>query len=125
MDPRLALAVMAGGALGSLLRYGAGLALARGDLAWGTVAVNLLGSFALGFLVFHHALEHGLGPETRLFLTVGLLGGFTTMSAFAVEFAGFAAERHAWQAAATFGLNVFGSLGAAWIGRAAALFASP
>lgn len=125
MDPRLALAVMAGGALGSLARYAVGLALGRGELPWGTVAVNLAGSFALGFLVFHHAIEHGLSHEARMFLTVGILGGFTTMSAFAVETVGLAAAQDTWRSAAHVALNVGGSLLAAVLGRAAAFAASP
>ncbi len=71
-----ALLVFAGGGLGALLRYLAGL-LAQGPLT--TLAINLAGSFAIGLLIAVPA-----GPM-RLFLAVGLLGGFTTFSAFSLD----------------------------------------
>jgi CrcB protein len=52
---------------------------------WGTFTVNLTGSFLIGFLATL-ADERGLiGPQTRLLLVVGILGGFTTFSSFALE----------------------------------------
>lgn len=85
------LAVAAGGALGSVLRYAIGLLAIEllGDgFPWGTLAVNLLGSFAIGLLA-------GLGVEGewRLLLVTGLLGGFTTFSAFSLE-VGLMAQQH-------------------------------
>ncbi len=80
--------VMAGGALGAGGRYWMGGALLRrlGEgLPWGTLAVNLFGSFAIGFLAIW--LE-GRGPSAlywRAFLIVGLLGGLTTYSALMLE----------------------------------------
>ncbi len=71
-----ALLVFVGGGLGALLRYLAGL-LASGPLT--TLAINVVGSFAIGLLVAVPA-----GPM-RLFLAVGLLGGFTTFSAFSLD----------------------------------------
>ena len=71
-----ALLVFVGGGLGALLRYLAGL-LTTGPLT--TLAINVLGSFAIGLLVAVPA-----GPM-RLFLAVGLLGGFTTFSAFSLD----------------------------------------
>jgi len=71
-----ALLVFVGGGLGALLRYLAGL-LAQGPLT--TLAINVSGSFAIGLLVAIPA-----GP-LRLFLAVGLLGGFTTFSAFSLD----------------------------------------
>lgn len=121
MDPRIALAVALGGALGSLARYGAGLVLEHGELPWSTIVVNLVGSFALGFIVFSPALEHGLGREARMFLTIGFLGGFTTMSAFASEFTAFAATGDGARAAGVFAFNAIGSVLAAVLGRAAGL----
>lgn len=121
MDARIVLAVALGGALGSLARYGAGLTLEHGELPWSTIAVNVVGSFALGFIVFNPGLEHALGREARMFLTVGFLGGFTTMSAFASEFTGFAAAGNGARAAAVFLLNAAGSVLAAVGGRAAGL----
>ena len=71
-----ALLVFVGGGLGALLRYLAGL-LTTGPLT--TLAINVLGSFAIGLLIAVPA-----GPM-RLFLAVGLLGGFTTFSAFSLD----------------------------------------
>ena len=80
------LAIAAGGAVGSVLRYLLGIWMipVSGTFPWGTFAVNVLGSFALG------ALTSGLGgsgvsPEVRAALTVGLCGGFTTFSTYALD----------------------------------------
>jgi CrcB protein len=80
--------VALGGLVGSVARYWlAGLVqrLAGSHVPLGTLAVNVLGSFLLG-LVMMLSLERGvLGPSTRLFLAVGVCGGFTTMSTFSFE----------------------------------------
>lgn len=82
------LLVGAGGFLGSVARYWiAGVVQRLGDTEFpvGTLAVNVLGSFLIG-AVLSLSLERGvLGPSTRLFLAVGVLGGFTTMSTFSYE----------------------------------------
>ena len=79
------LLVALGGAVGSAARYGVGLAAARwlgAGFPWGTLAVNALGGLAMGVL----AARVGPGDEhLRLLLGVGLLGGFTTFSAFSIE----------------------------------------
>lgn len=84
---RLAL-VIAGGGLGSAARYLVGIwmvAHAGTGFPWGTFTVNLAGSFLIG-LVATLADEAGtIGPDTRLFLIAGVLGGFTTFSAFSLE----------------------------------------
>ena len=80
--------VMCGGALGAGGRYWLGGALLRrlGDgIPWGTLAANLIGSFAIGFLAVW--LE-GRGPQAlywRAFLIVGVLGGLTTYSSLMLE----------------------------------------
>lgn len=81
--------VFLGGGIGSALRYGAG----RAALAWfgpnfpaGTLAVNVIGCFAMGVLAEWLALhDAGVSHDAKLFLTTGLLGGFTTFSAFALD----------------------------------------
>ncbi|GGB26114.1 putative fluoride ion transporter CrcB [Sphingomonas metalli] len=81
------LLVMLGGALGSGGRYLTGRAAASllgPDLPWGTLAVNLLGGFAMGLLAGSLA-RIGSGEPWRLFLGVGVLGGFTTFSAFTLD----------------------------------------
>ena len=78
------LLVMLGGALGSGARYGVGLMLGGARFPWGTLTVNLAGGLAMGLLI--GALARGGGQEAwRLFLGVGVLGGFTTFSSFALD----------------------------------------
>lgn len=52
---------------------------------FGTLAVNILGSFVLGFIIYSVSLGRNVSPEMRDFIIIGILGGFTTMSAFAYE----------------------------------------
>jgi fluoride exporter len=78
------LLVAVGGAIGAAARYGLGAAAARvfgSAFPWGTLLVNVLGSLALGLL----AARSGPEAPIRLFLGVGVLGGFTTFSAFSLE----------------------------------------
>lgn len=119
---RAALLVAAGGALGCALRYVVGAWLARPDgYPWGTMAANLAGSFLIALVVFG-AFERGLiGPQARLLLVTGVLGGFTTMSSFAYETLAMTDEHGGWaRAFAYVGLTVVGSLGMAMLGRLAA-----
>jgi len=80
------LAIALGGALGSVLRYAVQSALrpAAGGFPWGTLAVNLAGSFLIG-LCAALAERQGAGSWVRPWLMVGFLGGFTTFSAFSLE----------------------------------------
>jgi CrcB protein len=82
------LAIAAGGALGAVLRYvlsGWVQHLGGTRFPWGTLAVNVVGSFALGLLMAG-LLEHTVtGPATRSFWTIGVLGAFTTFSTFSYE----------------------------------------
>jgi len=86
-DPRLLLAVALGGALGALGRYsiGVGLSSVGGDFPAGTFVVNVLGSFLIALILFSSWAASGMTEEVRLFLTVGILGAFTTMSTFSYE----------------------------------------
>jgi len=87
---RLLLLACAGGALGAGLRHlvntGAVRLLGIG-VPWGTVIVNIVGSFLMGWLIEALALRFNGSPEIRIFLATGLLGGFTTFSAFSLDFA--------------------------------------
>lgn len=76
--------VAAGGAVGSVLRYLVSDALNRQDGPWGTVVVNLVGSLALGIVIGWYA-DHGADSLVRIAVGVGVLGGFTTFSAWTVE----------------------------------------
>ena len=83
------LLVAAGGAIGAALRHGAGLGAVRlGLTSWpyATFFVNIVGSLLMGLLVGWLAHRSGAGGhETRLFLATGVLGGFTTFSAYSLE----------------------------------------
>lgn len=83
------LLVGAGGALGAMGRYGIGVAVGHvwhGKLPLGTFTVNVLGSLAMGLLVGLLArYTPEWQPQARLFLAVGLLGGFTTFSSFSLD----------------------------------------
>lgn len=81
-EPLLLIAV--GGFVGAALRYAVALALPTG-FPWGTLAVNVAGSFALGVLLYEAHLADLLSPETRLVVGTGFLSSFTTYSTFAVE----------------------------------------
>jgi len=77
----------AGGAAGTLLRYALSGVIYRflgGIFPWGTLAVNLVGSLAIGLLWGVFEVEN-LPPQIRNFLFIGVLGGFTTFSTFALE----------------------------------------
>ncbi|SHL18934.1 camphor resistance protein CrcB [Pseudonocardia thermophila] len=86
-QPAIAGAVAAGGVIGALARYGAGVALptAAGAFPLTTFAVNVVGCALMGALVAALARTPGAHPLLRPFLGTGVLGGFTTFSAFAVE----------------------------------------
>lgn len=92
------LAIFIGGGLGSLGRYLLASAIGRythDGFPWGTLGVNILGGLMMGVLVEFMALRWSVTPEIRLFLTTGLLGGFTTFSAFSLETASMI-ERGDW-----------------------------
>jgi fluoride exporter len=83
------LIVMLGGALGTLARYVISVAAApiSGNLPWGTILINVTGSFVIG-LVATLTLTHGRYPTSdafRLFVMTGLCGGYTTFSAFSLQ----------------------------------------
>lgn len=82
------LAIGAGGAIGAVLRHFVGmmfLHMMGANFPWGTISVNIIGSFIMGVLVTYFALVWNPSQELKAFLTVGLLGGFTTFSAFSLD----------------------------------------
>jgi CrcB protein len=113
------LLVAAGGALGAVARHLVGtqaLRLLGGGWPYGTLAVNLLGGLAMGMLVTMLALRGGGDQERwRLLLGVGVLGGFTTFSAFSLEVA-LMIERRDW-------LTAFAYSTVSVVASVAALFA--
>lgn len=84
--------VALGGAIGSGLRHGVNVGAARylgTQFPWGTFTVNVVGSFLIGALAAWFAFrgDNYTTQSLRLFLTTGMLGGFTTFSAFSLDFA--------------------------------------
>ena len=80
------LIVAAGGALGAMARYGLGRMLPAAGWPWPTLIANVAGGLLMGLLAGWLAFRAGAHGETvRLFAAVGLLGGFTTFSAFSLE----------------------------------------
>lgn len=83
-------AVAAGGAIGATGRFLMGrlmLTVMGPGFPWGTLSVNILGSFLLGFIVNLMATRYSLSHIWQGFLVIGVLGGFTTFSAFSLEVA--------------------------------------
>ncbi|HEY4125132.1 MAG TPA: fluoride efflux transporter CrcB [Rhizomicrobium sp.] len=97
-------AVAVGGAVGSLARYfmaGAIQPAAWPGFPWGIFIVNITGGFLMGVIVEMSALKFSLTPEIRAFLTVGILGGYTTFSTFSLDSA-LLIQRGAYATAATY-----------------------
>ena len=86
MHPLLLVAI--GGALGSATRYGAASAVnrfAQAPFPWGTLAVNIIGSFLIGLLMVLLMKAGEWRESSRLLLVTGVMGGFTTFSSFSWE----------------------------------------
>lgn len=84
------LAVAAGGAIGSVARFwltGVMAALTGPRFPWGTLLINILGSFAIGLVagITLTPARMGMHPDVRIFLMTGICGGFTTFSAFSLQ----------------------------------------
>ena len=107
-----------GGGLGSGLRYGVGLLALRwagGAFPWGTLLVNLVGSALLAFLLSETSRAWSL--ELKLFLTTGLMGGFTTYSSFNFEVIRLWQQQPLW-AVAYVAATLFGALAVSlWVWR--------
>ncbi len=85
---KMILMVALGGAIGSSFRYLVGVAATRLfgiGFPWGTLIVNIVGSFLMGALIVALALRYSVSNEVRAFLAIGVLGGFTTFSSFALD----------------------------------------
>ena len=88
MNVQLLAAVAIGGSLGSVARYlvaiGAGR-LVGAEFPWGTLVINIVGSFLIGVFAESFALSWNASQAMRVFLTVGICGGFTTFSTFSLD----------------------------------------
>jgi CrcB protein len=86
------LTVFLGAGIGGALRHGVNISAAKllgAGFPFGTLTVNIIGSFLMGLLIEWFALKFDPGQPWRLFLTTGILGGFTTFSAFSLDTALF------------------------------------
>ena len=107
----LYLIVFLGAGIGGALRHGVNVGAARWlgtGIPYGTLIVNVVGSFAMGLLAGFFMYRSGVPQHVRLFLTTGILGGFTTFSTFSLD-AAVLIERHAFGMAAGY---VIGSVAA-------------
>lgn len=98
MSPGIILTVAAGGATGAVARYLLATQIGHwtgSGFPWGTFVVNVLGCAIMGLLTELFALTWSPSPEMRAFLAVGILGGFTTFSAFSLD-AVLLMERNDW-----------------------------
>lgn len=118
--------VALGGALGSVFRYLLGTwtqGLSKSiDFPYGTLAVNLLGCFLIGFLAQLAEARGAFGSESRLFVFIGILGGFTTFSSFGNETVNLLREGGTLNALANVGANVIVGLLLVWLGRTVAFW---
>jgi CrcB protein len=118
------LLVGAGGFAGSVSRYALGgwvhRLLPQAQFPWGTLAVNVAGCFLLGFLGGLTESRQILGPEARLFLFLGFLGGFTTFSTFGYETVLLLRGAAVIPALANVALHLGAAVGAAALGLALA-----
>ncbi len=113
--------VFAGAGFGGMARHGVNMFAGRLGFAFpmGTLAVNVAGSFLMGLLTALFAHRMGVPQHLKLFLTTGILGGFTTFSAFSLD-AALLWERGAWGPFAAYALgSVILSLAALFAGMAA------
>jgi fluoride exporter len=113
------LAIAAGGAIGSLLRYGSTVGVHQlfgKGFPYGTLTVNVIGSLLVGILyvILVERLQTGL--EWRALLITGLLGGFTTFSAFSLETLMLVEQGEMMKAALNIVLSVGLCLGVVWVG---------
>ena len=115
------LIVFIGAGIGGALRHGVNVAAVRlfgYGFPFGTLIVNVVGSFLIGLLAGYFAFRPGIPQDIRLFLTTGILGGFTTFSAFSLDGA-LLIERHAYALAAVYiAGSVAASLVALFLGLA-------
>lgn len=107
--------VATGGALGSVARYLSMVLLGQwlgSSFPWGTLFVNIVGSFVMGVLAELGALAWQPSQDIKLFLMTGILGGFTTFSTFSLDVA-LLVERQDWAVAGLYvAVSVLASVGA-------------
>ncbi|MDP2123845.1 MAG: fluoride efflux transporter CrcB [Parvibaculum sp.] len=112
-------AVAIGGAIGASGRYLLNTQMLRllgPNFPWGILTINVVGSLAMGLLAGAFALKYDLSPEMRSFLTTGILGGFTTFSAFSLDAANMIERGDIGLAGLYMAGSVVGAVGALFVG---------
>lgn len=112
-------AIMLGGSLGALMRFIVSNAINEripANFPFGTLTVNVLGSFLMGFLAMWLVENLGLNPLLRLAIFVGFLGAFTTFSTFSMETLNLIEEGLVSRALLNMLINVSLSIFAVWLG---------
>ena len=118
-------AIGIGGFIGAVLRYlctGWIYRLAGTSLPWGTLVVNVAGSYILGFFLVFEMNRLTLSPAVRNFVAIGILGAFTTFSTFSYEAVNLIQNQLYIKALFYILLNVIVSIIAVWVGMITARF---
>ncbi|PWQ98361.1 fluoride efflux transporter CrcB [Leucothrix arctica] len=113
------IAIMLGGAIGAVSRYGVSQLMAASfgrSFPYGTLTVNVLGSFLMGYLSIYFMNKVNLDPMIRLTVLVGFLGAFTTFSTFSMDTLNLIQSGFVTKAFLNILLNVTCSLTAVWVG---------
>lgn len=111
--------VFVGGGLGAAARYWlSGFVYQKfgGDFPSGTMAVNIMGCILIGLMMSALEDRFVLYPSLRIFLTIGILGGFTTFSSFSFETVALLRDGEVFYASANVLLSVIACLGGTWLG---------
>ena len=115
MDVRLVLLVGLGGAIGSMLRYLATEIIPSNHMPYGTISVNLIGSMLLGIMFGAIAADVIINQNYVLLFGTGVLGAFTTMSAFAMDTVTLSEDELS-KTVIYITITIVGSIGFAWLG---------
>ena len=113
------IAIMIGGAFGAVSRYGVShfvYILAGRGFPYGTLAVNVLGSFLMGYLSIYLLAKVSFDPAIRFAILVGFLGSFTTFSTFSMDTLTLLESGLVGKAFTNIAISVTASLGALWLG---------
>ncbi|PLX36885.1 MAG: fluoride efflux transporter CrcB [Hyphomicrobiales bacterium] len=113
------LLVAVGGGVGAACRHLVNMAtlkLIGAGFPWGTLTVNIVGSFAMGLFVEFLALKLNASADLRLLIATGFLGGFTTFSAFSLDTAVMIERGDMALAALYIGVSVIGAIGGLFAG---------
>jgi CrcB protein len=115
------IAVGMGGFIGASLRYliseGSLKLLGNNSLPYGTLFVNILGGFLIGFIMVLSTKTGGITPTVKMFLTTGLLGGLTTFSTFSYETINLISNSNYMLGGINACLNLSLSLTGVWLGK--------